>query len=204
DRPDDRPLLLGSIKSNIGHTQAAAGVAGIIKMVMAMRHGVLPKTLHVDEPTPNVDWTEGAVRLLTESVPWPETGAPRRAGVSSFGISGTNAHTVIEQAPAQDPAPEPADVEPPAAVVPVPPLWNLSAKSPAALRAQAAKLHAHLTAHPGLRAGDVAHSLASGRTDFEHRAVLTAADEPGLLRALESLAALGPDGSAPGVTLGRP
>ncbi|WP_442815819.1 type I polyketide synthase [Streptomyces sp. NBC_01207] len=210
DRPADRPLLLGSIKSNLGHTQAAAGVAGIIKMVMAMRHGVLPKTLHVDEPTPNVDWSEGAVRLLTESVPWPETGAPRRAGVSSFGISGTNAHTVIEQAPEpavapeQATAPEQAADEPPVAVPPVPPLWNLSAKSPAALRAQAAKLHAHLTAHPGLRAGDVAHSLASGRTDFEHRAVLTAADEPGLVRALESLAALDPDGSAPGVTLGRP
>ncbi|WP_458643544.1 SDR family NAD(P)-dependent oxidoreductase [Streptomyces sp. NC-S4] len=204
DRPDDRPLLLGSVKSNIGHTQAAAGVAGIIKMVMAMRHGVLPKTLHVDEPTPNVDWSEGAVRLLTESVPWPETGAPRRAGVSSFGISGTNAHTVIEQAPEQAPAPERAADEPPAAAAPVPPLWNLSAKSPAALRAQAAKLRAHLTAHPGLHAGDVAHSLVSGRSDFEHRAVLSAADGPGLVRALESLAALDPDGSAPGVTLGRP
>ncbi|MFD0270373.1 type I polyketide synthase [Streptomyces sp. NPDC127106] len=207
DRPGDRPLLLGSIKSNIGHTQAAAGVAGIIKMVMAMRHGVLPRTLHVDEPTPNVDWTEGAVRLLTEAVPWPETGAPRRAGVSSFGISGTNAHTVIEQAPAPEAAeqPEGPSVAAPAVPAsPVPPLWNLSAKSPAALRAQAEKLHAHLTAHPGLPAGDVAHSLASGRTDFEHRAVLTAADEPGLLRALESLAALGPEESAPGVTRGRP
>ncbi|MFD9415192.1 type I polyketide synthase [Streptomyces goshikiensis] len=202
DRPDDRPLLLGSVKSNLGHTQAAAGVAGIIKMVMAMRHGVLPKTLHVDEPTTNVDWSEGAVRLLTESVPWPETGAPRRAGVSSFGISGTNAHTIIEQAP--EPEPEANAGEAPAVAAPVPPLWNLSAKTPAALRAQAEKLHAHLTAHPGTRAGDIAHSLVSGRTDFEHRAVLTAADEPGLLRALESLAALAPDGSAPGVTLGRP
>ncbi|MFK0258974.1 type I polyketide synthase, partial [Streptomyces sp. NPDC090445] len=215
DRPDDRPLLLGSIKSNIGHTQAAAGVAGIIKMVMAMRHGTLPQTLHVDEPTPNVDWTEGAVRLLTESVPWPETGAPRRAGVSSFGISGTNAHTVIEQAPdaveapkAPEAAGQPGEpsAAPAAPAAPVPPLWNLSAKSSAALRAQAEKLHAHLAAHPGLRAGDVAHSLASGRTDFEHRAVLTAADQPGLLRALQSLAALGPEESAPapGVTRGRP
>ncbi|MEU5811832.1 type I polyketide synthase, partial [Streptomyces sp. NPDC047718] len=205
DRPEDRPLLLGSIKSNIGHTQAAAGVAGIIKMVMAMRHGVLPQTLHVDEPTPNVDWTEGAVRLLTESVPWPETGAPRRAGVSSFGISGTNAHTVIEQAPAPEAA-EPAEpsAAPAVPAAPVPPLWNLSAKSPTALRAQAQKLHAHLTAHPGLPAADVAHSLVSGRTDFEHRAVLTAADEPGLLRALESLAGLAPEASAPGVTRGRP
>ncbi|MEU9015395.1 type I polyketide synthase, partial [Streptomyces sp. NPDC048479] len=201
DRPEDRPLWLGSIKSNMGHTQAAAGVAGIIKMVMAMRHGVLPRTLHVDEPTPNVDWAEGAVSLLTESVPWPETGAPRRAGVSSFGISGTNAHTILEQAPDADEAEEatPAVVAPP-----VPPLWNLSAKTPAALRAQAGKLHAHLTAHPGLRAGDIAHSLATRRTAFEHRAVLTASDELGLPLALEALAALGPEETAPGITQGRP
>ncbi|MGW7123921.1 type I polyketide synthase, partial [Streptomyces sp. NPDC054901] len=200
DRPGDRPLLLGSIKSNIGHTQAAAGVAGIIKMVMAMRHGVLPATLHVDEPTPNVDWSEGAVRLLTESRLWPETGAPRRAGVSSFGISGTNAHTIIEQAPAPDAVEEPAAP----AAAPVPALWNLSAKSPAALRAQAEKLHAHLTSRPGPGAGDIARSLAGGRTDFEHRAVLTAADAPGLVRALESLAAPTAGTAAPGVTRGRP
>ncbi|MFF4324746.1 type I polyketide synthase [Streptomyces sp. NPDC001568] len=200
DRPEDRPLLLGSIKSNIGHTQAAAGVAGIIKMVMAMRHGVLPATLHVDEPTPNVDWSQGAVRLLTETRQWPETGAPRRAGVSSFGISGTNAHTIIEQAPAPDAVEEP---DAPAAT-PVPALWNLSAKSPAALRAQAEKLHAHLSAHPEPAAGDIARSLAGGRTDFEHRAVLTAADAPGLVRALRSLADPVPETSVPGVTRGRP
>ncbi|MFG2994797.1 type I polyketide synthase [Streptomyces sp. NPDC048257] len=203
DRPEGRPLWLGSIKSNMGHTQAAAGVAGIIKMVMAMRHGILPQTLHVDEPTPTVDWSEGAVSLLTESVPWPETGAPRRAGVSSFGISGTNAHTILEQAP--DAVEAESGTEPPAALAPpVPPLWNLSAKTPAALRAQAGKLHAHLTAHPGLRPGDIAHSLAAGRTDFEHRAVLTSADGPGLTRALEAFADSAPEDTAPGVTQGRP
>ncbi|MFI2214650.1 type I polyketide synthase [Streptomyces sp. NPDC020141] len=200
DRPGDQPLWLGSIKSNLGHTQAAAGVAGIIKMVMAMRHGVLPRTLHVDEPTPNVDWSEGAVSLLTEAVEWPETGRPRRAGVSSFGISGTNAHTILEQAP--DAAEPDADAAPIPAP-PVPPLWNLSAKTPAALRDQARKLHAHLIAHPHAAtatAGDIAHSLATARTDFEHRAVLTAADGPGLRHALETLADLDPDATAPGST----
>ncbi|MFC6834319.1 type I polyketide synthase, partial [Streptomyces goshikiensis] len=166
DRSADRPLLLGSIKSNIGHTQAAAGVAGIIKMVEAMRHGVVPKTLHLDEPTPHVDWEAGAVSLIGETVPWPQTGAPRRAGVSSFGFSGTNAHVIVEQAPEVEAAePEAGSGMP---VVP----WVLSGKSAGALRGQAERLSGWLAGAAGVDPLDVGWSLASTRAGLDHRAVV--------------------------------
>ncbi|EXU61656.1 polyketide synthase, partial [Streptomyces sp. PRh5] len=189
-RPEGRPLLLGAIKSNIGHTQAAAGVAGVIKMVMAMRHGVLPKVLHVDEPSRQVDWSAGEVRLLTETTPWPETDRPRRAGISSFGVSGTNAHTIIEHAPEADRDGQSEAMGPKVgqgkrpAVLP----WLVSGKSTEALAAQAGQLHAHLSAHSELDVADVGFSLATTRSAFQHRAALVAGDRDEFLRALEALA----------------
>ncbi|MGP3972402.1 acyltransferase domain-containing protein, partial [Streptomyces sp. 6N223] len=183
--PEDRPLWLGSIKSNIGHTQAAAGVAGVIKMVMAMRNGLLPQTLHVDEPTPHVDWEAGAVSLLAEPQAWEPTDRPRRAAVSSFGISGTNAHVILE---------EPEEVEAPAltrTATPdgdVPVAWPLSAKSLPALRQQAQRLHGLLNAHPELSAAGIAHSLVATRALFDHRAVIIGQDDEKRLAALRSLA----------------
>ncbi|GAB3887994.1 hypothetical protein GCM10029964_054880 [Kibdelosporangium lantanae] len=171
----DRPLWLGSVKSNIGHTQAAAGVAGVIKMVMAMRHGVLPRTLHVDAPSSHVDWTAGAVELLTRPHDWPRTGRPRRAGVSSFGLSGTNAHAIVEQAP--DRPDEPTGTPP--AVLP----WVISAKSEDALRDQAGRL---VAAVGDARPVDVAHALAA-RTAFEHRAVVIAEDHDGFVHGLTAV-----------------
>ena len=200
ERPAERPLWLGSVKSNIGHTQLAAGVAGVIKMVLALEHGVLPRTLHVDEPTPHVDWTTGAVSLLTERRAWPETGRPRRAAVSSFGISGTNAHIVLEQAPKE---PEATGAE---AVPKVPkvseaaeaaeavsdagrPLlpWLLSAAGPAALRAQAERLHTAVSAHPDWAPAALARSLATTRARLDHRAVVLGSDREDLLAGLEAL-----------------
>ncbi|MFG2339576.1 SDR family NAD(P)-dependent oxidoreductase [Streptomyces yangpuensis] len=210
-RNREQPLLLGSVKSNLGHTQAAAGVAGVIKMVMAMRHGVLPQTLHVDKPSSFVDWSAGSVELLTEQLAWPEAGRARRAGVSSFGVSGTNAHVILEQAPAlaaesgpEQPAlpagaesgagtgPEPERDEP--AVVP----WVLSGQGERGLRAQAEQLRAFLAGEEGaeLRSSDVAWSLASTRSVLSHRAAVIGSDRDELLRGLAALAAGEP---APGV-----
>ncbi|MFF1612364.1 SDR family NAD(P)-dependent oxidoreductase, partial [Amycolatopsis sp. NPDC058278] len=181
------PLLLGSLKSNIGHAQAAAGVAGVIKMVMAMRHGEVPRTLHVDEPTSHVEWSAGAVELAREHLSWPRTGQPRRAAVSSFGISGTNAHVVLEEAPSIDAE---ASVSAPLVTGVVP--WVLSAKSAEALRAQADRLRDHAAAHPGLRPEDVAFSLASTRAVFESRAVVLGTGRKTLLQGLEGLAVATP------------
>ncbi|AEM83459.1 type I polyketide synthase [Streptomyces violaceusniger] len=169
-RPADRPLWLGSLKSNIGHTAAAAGVGGVIKMVQAIRHGVLPRTLHVEEPSPNVDWSSGAVELLTHARPWPETGRVRRAGVSAFGASGTNAHAIIEQAPDEEPSGTSVEGDAPVGGGTVP--WVLSAKTESGLRAQAERLMARLAEDPELPPADVGLSLATTRALFDHRAVV--------------------------------
>ncbi|MGW1998335.1 type I polyketide synthase, partial [Embleya sp. NPDC001921] len=192
DRPAQRPVHIGSVKSNIGHTQAAAGIAGVIKTVMAMRAGVLPATLHVDEPTPHVDWSAGTVELLTEPRPWPDFGRPRRAAVSAFGVSGTNAHVILEQPPAppaRASAPRPAD---PGTVLP----FVLSAHSDKALRAQAARLAEYVEALPERDTADpwlvdLAYSSVVSRAGLAHRAVVTATDRKGLSAALAGLAAGG-------------
>ncbi|KOV87475.1 type I polyketide synthase [Streptomyces sp. NRRL WC-3618] len=173
----DTPLWLGSLKSNIGHAQAAAGVGGVIKVVQAMRHRTLPKTLHVDEPSPHVDWASGDVRLLTESMPWPERDRPARAAVSSFGVSGTNAHLILE-APPQSPAPTAAD-EPPVVA------WTLSGRTPERLRDWAARL---LPVAGEAAPVDLAHSLAVSRSHFAHRAVVIGGDREELLAGVRAVA----------------
>ncbi|MFJ2444464.1 type I polyketide synthase, partial [Streptomyces sp. NPDC087658] len=182
DRHPERPVLLGSLKTNIGHTQAASGVGGVIKMVMAMRHGTLPKSLYADTPSSHVDWTAGAARLLTERTDWPDTGRARRAAVSSFGASGTNAHVILEQAPPAPATPGTPVRDPDALPV------LLSARSQSALRAQARRLLTRMTAHPDTPLPDLALSLATTRSVFEHRAALTATAHDGLLSGLAALA----------------
>ncbi|WAL67946.1 SDR family NAD(P)-dependent oxidoreductase [Amycolatopsis cynarae] len=174
----ERPLYLGSFKSNVGHTQAAAGVGGVIKMVEALRHGVLPRTLHADEPSPHIEWPDGTVSLLTAGRPWPETGRPRRAGVSSFGISGTNAHVILEEG-------DPVEAGAPAGPGPV--TWLLSANGPEALRAQAGRLASFAGAREA-SAVDIGFSLVTTRTLAEHRAGVVAPDAEGALRALAEYA----------------
>ncbi|OEV03707.1 acyltransferase domain-containing protein, partial [Streptomyces oceani] len=214
-RDADRPLWLGSLKSNIGHTQAAAGVGGVIKMVQAIRHGLLPRTLHVDQPASAVDWTEGEVRLLTEACEWPRTSTggtdvdgdtdqaagsdeqseptarPRRAAVSAFGVSGTNAHAIIEQAPATAAEAETeADSAGDRPACPLPYLpWALSARTPEALAAQAERLLAYVQARPEAGSQDVARALVTTRTTFAERAVVWGADRAELGAGLAAVAA---------------
>ncbi|MFJ9811800.1 type I polyketide synthase, partial [Streptomyces sp. NPDC101158] len=181
-RGGQEPLYLGSLKSNLGHAQAAAGVGGVIKLVEAIRHGVMPRTLHVDAPSSQVDWTEGAVQLLTEERAWPELDRPRRAAVSSFGISGTNAHVIVEQAP------DPIGGEAPDPGVGGPVAVPLSARSPEALTASAARLAAWWAAREDVQVTQVAATLARGRAGLEHRAVVTASTREEALRSLASFA----------------
>ncbi|MFD7539181.1 type I polyketide synthase [Streptomyces sp. NPDC059819] len=195
ERAADRPLWLGSVKSNIGHTQAAAGVAGVIKMVMAMRHGTLPPTLHVDAPSTHVDWAAGSVELLTETREWAERadGAPRRAGVSSFGVSGTNAHVIVEQVPVAEPS-ESAETDLLSSAMP----WLVSGRSAEALRAQAGRLRTYVSERDELAPVDVGWSLLSGRAVHEHRAVVLGRERVEFLSGLEALAS----GSGSGVVSG--
>ncbi|WP_345602113.1 SDR family NAD(P)-dependent oxidoreductase, partial [Streptomyces chumphonensis] len=203
NRPVDRPLRLGSLKSNIGHTQAAAGVAGVMKMVLALQHGVLPSTLHVTEPTTHVDWSDGTMEVLTEQREWPRGGRPRRAGVSAFGISGTNAHVVLEEAPEEPqgptPVPVPASASETAAAESLPVVsLLLSARDENALRAQAGRLAAHLRETTD-DVREVAHALTTQRAFLDHRAVILGNNRDELLRGLDTLAA---GEEAPGVITG--
>ncbi|MFE2053923.1 type I polyketide synthase, partial [Streptomyces sp. NPDC059459] len=195
DRTDDRPLWLGSAKSNLGHTQAASGVVGVIKSVLALRNGLLPRTLHVTVPTPHVVWEGGGVRLLADARPWPRTDVPRRIGVSAFGVSGTNAHLILEEAPTplpgDEPAGEPADAD--VVAPPRPLLWPVSAQTPEALRAQAERLRDRLSDRAE-RPADVAWSLATTRAALTRRAVVLGTDEAELRDRLASLSSGHPAG----------
>ncbi|MEW1547806.1 SDR family NAD(P)-dependent oxidoreductase [Streptomyces tsukubensis] len=190
DRPAERPVHVGSVKSNIGHTLAASGLAGLIKVIQAVRHRTLPKTLHAGTPNPEVDWDSGHLRLLTESIPWPGFGRPRRAGVLSYGVSGTNVHVIVEEAP-PPPSAVPRRPVPPAGE-PVAPgslrPWILSARTAEALRAQGQRLLTHLREHETLGPVDVGWSLAATRARFEHRAAVFGTDRERLTAALRRLA----------------
>ncbi|MFF2655493.1 type I polyketide synthase, partial [Streptomyces sp. NPDC058045] len=187
-RDKDRPLWLGSVKSNLSHTAAASGVTSVIKMVLALRHGVLPKTLHVEEPSGQIDWSAGGVELLAEAREWPETGRPRRAGVSSFGVSGTNAHVIVEQATESSEQVEPTGPCGPVSVVP----WVLSARSEAALSGQAERLAAAVGSDSALDPVDVGFSLGTTRAGLEHRAVVWGSDRAELIAGLGGVASGGP------------
>ena len=190
-----RPLLIGSVKSNIGHTQWAAGVAGVIKIVQSIRNGVVPATLHLDSPTPQVDWSSGTIEVVSSACPWPDqTDQPRRAGVSSFGISGTNAHVIVEQAPPEIAAAKSVGKRPP--VMP----WVLSAKSASALAEQAARLRRFVEQHAELDPHDVAYSLVTTRAMFDHRAVAVGPEPAELLSGLAAIASCAP---APNVVTGK-
>ncbi|WP_189960218.1 ketoacyl-synthetase C-terminal extension domain-containing protein, partial [Streptomyces alanosinicus] len=179
--PQSAPLYLGSLKSNLAHTQAAAGVGGIIKMILALRNNILPKTLHLDEPTPHVDWEAGHVQLLTEAVDWPTTDRPRRAGVSSFGLSGTNAHIIVEEAPTDDEEATAEHRQLPSSTV------LLSGRTPSALAEQADRLYTRVLGDEALSLTDLAHSTALTRTPYDHRAVVLAESREDLLAALSVL-----------------
>ncbi|PRY31596.1 erythronolide synthase docking protein, partial [Umezawaea tangerina] len=199
------PLLLGSVKSNIGHTQAAAGVAAIIKTVLSLQHGIVPKTLHVDAPSKQIDWSSGAAKLVTETQPWPETGHPRRMGVSSFGYSGTNAHAILEQAPegansafgSSSSSQVVGGITQERHELPVVPVV-LSGKSEEALRAQAANLLPLV--EQGIDLTDLAFSAATTRANLEHRAVVVADGREDLLAGLQALAG---GSGAPGLVVGE-
>ncbi|MDQ2959276.1 MAG: type I polyketide synthase, partial [Actinomycetota bacterium] len=214
DRPADRPLLLGTVKSNIGHPQAASGVVGVIKMVLALQHGTLPGMLNADRPSTELDWPAAGLSLLAEQVGWPETGAPRRVGVSSFGGSGTKVHLVLEQAPEPPSAsrvvpepgrvalitPEPAGVSVSAAAsVPAVLPYLLSGRSAAALAGQARRLREFVQDRPEFHPLDIAYSLGGTRAVFDHRAVLLAEDQQ---RLLDGLAAVERDENSPSVVGG--
>jgi acyl transferase domain-containing protein/acyl carrier protein len=202
DRPEGRPLWLGSVKSNIGHAQQAAGVAGVMKMILALQHAELPVTLHADEPSTHIDWSMGDVRLLTEPVPWPAGNRPRRVGISSFGISGTNAHLIIQDPPTAKPAPaQTSSPTTPAVFVKdaADTAWLVSARTPAALAAQAERLTARVEEDPELRPADVAWSLAATRAAFDQRAVAIGGSRDELLSGLTALATGQP---APNVVTG--